>query len=85
MKRFRGGLVFKAHGLLYRSTPSSRVIKKKRSSVERRDARVVGKAGLRDCSQVDTLGVRYQSDNFWRAGGGSAVEGCDVTPAFLAR
>ena len=30
MKRFRGGLVFKAHRLLYHSTLGSRVIKKKR-------------------------------------------------------
>jgi len=30
VKRFRGGLVFKAHGLLYHSTLGSRVIKKKK-------------------------------------------------------
>ena len=30
VKRFRGGLVFKAHGLLYHSTLGSRVIKKER-------------------------------------------------------
>ena len=30
MKRFRGGLVFKAHRLLYHSTLGSRVIKKKK-------------------------------------------------------
>ena len=30
VKRFRGGLVFKAHTLLYRSTPGLRVVKKKR-------------------------------------------------------
>ena len=30
LKRFRGGLVFKAHGVLYHSTPGSRVIKKKK-------------------------------------------------------
>ena len=29
MKRFREGLVFKAHRFLYHSTPGSRVIKKK--------------------------------------------------------
>ena len=29
-RRFRGGLVFKAHGLLYHSNLGSRVIKKKR-------------------------------------------------------
>ena len=32
VERFRGGLVFKAHGLLYHSTLGLRVIKKKRSS-----------------------------------------------------
>ena len=31
VQRFRGGLVFKAHRLLYHSTPGFRVIKKKRS------------------------------------------------------
>ena len=30
VKRFRGGLVFKAHGLLYHSTLGSRAIKKKK-------------------------------------------------------
>ena len=30
MKRFRGGLVFQAHRLLYHSTLGSRVIKKKK-------------------------------------------------------
>ena len=29
-ERFRGGLIFKAHGLLYHSTPGMRVIKKKK-------------------------------------------------------
>ena len=29
VKRFRGGLVFKAHGLAYHSSPGSRAIKKK--------------------------------------------------------
>ena len=32
MKRFRGGLVFKAHRWLYHSTLGSRVIKKKRKN-----------------------------------------------------
>ena len=32
VKRFRGGLVFKAHRLLYHSTLGSRVIKKKKKS-----------------------------------------------------
>ena len=40
MQRFRGGLVFKAHGLLYHSTLGLRVIKKKRRLEEgRRDNR----------------------------------------------
>ena len=33
MKRFRGGLVFKAHRLLYHSTLGLRVIKKKKRKV----------------------------------------------------
>ena len=33
MKRFRGGLVFKAHRLLYHSTLGSRVIKKRKDLV----------------------------------------------------
>jgi len=33
VKRFRGGLVFKAHRLLYHSTLGSRVIKKKKKFV----------------------------------------------------
>ena len=32
LKRFRGGLVFKAHKLLYHSTLGSRVVKKKKRS-----------------------------------------------------
>jgi len=34
VKRFRGGLVLKAHRLLYHSTLGLRVIKKKKSRVE---------------------------------------------------
>ena len=34
VKRFRGGLVFKTHGLLYHSTLGSRVLKKKRKRVD---------------------------------------------------
>jgi len=33
VKRFRGGLVFKAHRLFYHSTLGSRVIKKKKKEV----------------------------------------------------
>ena len=36
MKRFRGGLVFKARRLLYHSTPGSRVIKKRTDSLNSR-------------------------------------------------
>ena len=35
VKRFRGGLVFEAHGLLYHSTLSSRVIKKKKKKMNK--------------------------------------------------
>ena len=34
MQRFQGGLVFKAHRLLYHSTLGSRVVKKKKEKVE---------------------------------------------------
>ena len=37
LKRFRGGLVSKAHRLLYRSTLGSRVIKKKRKHLSGRE------------------------------------------------
>jgi len=36
VKRFRGGLVFKAHRLLYHSTLGVRVIKKKKSTLQAR-------------------------------------------------
>jgi len=36
VKRFRGGLVFKAHRLVYHSTPGSRVIKKKEEDLRGR-------------------------------------------------
>jgi hypothetical protein len=37
VERFRGGLVFKAHRLLYHSTLGSRVIKKKKKYGEGQD------------------------------------------------
>jgi len=37
VKRFRGGLVFKAHRLLYRSTLGLRVIKKKKTEVKEKN------------------------------------------------
>ena len=40
-KRFRGGLVFKAHRWLYHSTLGSRVIKKKRRRSSAESTRVV--------------------------------------------
>ena len=39
-KRFRGGLVFQAHGLFHHSTLCSRVIKKKKNKVN--DSRLFG-------------------------------------------
>jgi len=45
VKRFRGGLVFKAHSLLYHSTLGLRVIKKKKSDGVIRGPRVDGLAG----------------------------------------
>ena len=37
-KQFRGGLVFKAHGLVYHSTLGSEVIKKKKVGHRRQEA-----------------------------------------------
>ena len=45
MKKFRGGLVFKAHRLVYHSTLGSRVIKKKKKDV----AAVEHERGFRHC------------------------------------
>ena len=45
VNRFRGGLVFKAHRLVYHSTLGLRVIKKKKKSSRRRAAR--GREGAR--------------------------------------
>jgi len=39
VRRFRGGLVFKAHRLLHHSTLGSRVMKKRRRRFEARDGR----------------------------------------------
>jgi len=46
VKRFRGGLVFKAHRLLYHSTLGLRVIKKKKESQTRGSKRC--RDGLRE-------------------------------------
>jgi hypothetical protein len=48
MQRFRGGLVFKAHRLLYHSTLGLRVVKKKKKTV-------VVQPGVRSCQDRYTL------------------------------
>ena len=61
MKRFRGGLVFKAHRLLYRSTLGLRVIKKKKK-VQGLGFRVQG-LGFRVLGlgfRVEGLGLRVK-------------------------
>ena len=63
MQRFRGGLVFKAHRLLYHSTLGSRVIKKKVSvgSQVATTRNLISEGGL--CS-VPEGSLRYTSVNF---------------------
>jgi hypothetical protein len=45
--RFRGGLAFQAHRLLYHSTPGSRVIKKKKCSLTSAQQRVPAEGSTR--------------------------------------
>ena len=52
LKRFRGGLVFKIHRLVYHSTLGSRVIQKRRSDLD-----VFGE-GLQDAERVGPERVR---------------------------
>ena len=52
VERFRGGLVFKAHRLLYHSTLSLRVIKKKRKSLVVLLERLPGAGGSEDLGQL---------------------------------
>ena len=51
VKRFRGGLVFKAHRLVYHSTLGLRVIKKRKNLRSRRGS----VAGSRSCFEQDCL------------------------------
>ena len=69
VKRFRGGLVFKAHGLFYHPTPDSRVIKKKAE----KEGRLTGSCPRRRgstrppgtcCSRVHFLGLRVEGFGF---------------------
>ena len=52
VQRFRGGLVFKAHGLLYHSTLSLRVIKKKKKKKKIRQPRSSSRT---PCSRVPAV------------------------------
>ena len=71
MKRFRGGLVFKAHRLLYYSTLGSRVItKKKRFGIQGLGLLVWG-LGMR----MQGLWCRVQGPGFRVQGLGFRVQG----------
>ena len=65
MKRFRGGLVFKAHRLLYHSTLGLRVLKKKREIAKRmhQDSKVHLPTSFRN---VDVYQGAAQSGHFLR-------------------
>ena len=56
MKRFRGGLVFKAHRLVYHSTLGRRVIKKKQKEATKAITLVPG---------VDQQNVKARTRFFW--------------------
>jgi len=71
VKRFRGGLVFKAHRLVYHSTLGLRVIKKRKKikvtrvwgvGFREQQRRVFGVSGFRDqnvkCSGVEGSGMK---------------------------
>ena len=61
MQRLRGGLVFKAHRLVYHSTLGLRVIKKKGHARECAVARALGALELLD-REVGGLPLRVQRD-----------------------
>ena len=66
MKRFRGGIVFEAHRLVYHSTLGLRVIKKKREdptadlSLQGLLSEVQGSAGLATCLCAERHGLLQQ-------------------------
>ena len=83
VKRFRGGLVFKAHRLVYHSTLCLRVIKKKKKGwgsgvqgfrVENRGLKVGGRVPGSG-SRVQGPGSRVQGPGFRVQGPGSKVQG----------
>jgi len=85
VKRFRGGLVLKAHRLVYHSTLGSRVIKKKRRSPTRRRYRARAHSG--QFSERVTLhhvrSLENRNTLQWRVGGAiftTSVENLLVVP-----
>jgi len=52
VKRFRGGLVFKAHRLVYHSTLGWRVIKKKKNMAKAKNARAMAGQFTTTCARV---------------------------------
>ena len=60
MKRFRGGLVFKSHRLLYHSTLGSKVIKKRRRS----KGAGVGLQGHSSCIRNSGFGLCVRAFGF---------------------
>ena len=65
MKRFRGGLVFKAHRLVYHSTLGLGVTKKKKEDTCRRGV------AFRNAAFI---GSRVQGSGFWVKGSGFTVQ-----------
>ena len=77
--RFRGGLVFKAHRLLYHSTLGSRVIKKKK---KRREGSGWGRCRVKGLGfRVQGLGSLTPRLRFWVQDLGSRVVGRAVDGA----
>ena len=71
MKRFRGGLIFQAHKLLYHSTLGSKVKKKKEKSVRSkgcgRGLWEVSGAGIDSkCEDAKVWGSNFQGMWLWR-------------------
>ena len=77
VKRFRGGLVFKAHRWLYHSTLGSRVIKKKEKKRQLSPLRRVPFSGTVQGSgfRVRGSGFRVQVSGFGVRGSGLRVQG----------
>jgi len=75
VQRFRGGLVFKAHRLLYHSTLGLRVIKKKRRRALRVAASALGYVASGTEFRVPSFGYRVSGTEFRVSGVGFRVWG----------